>query len=216
MPEARFQDLSHDDRRDALAVAERNRSHNAHLLEKDVWVVATLGILFEALFAWHLTFHGGTSPSKVRRAIRRFSEDIDLNYDIRAFAPDLVSGSGDEASGTIYVLRSKSDLPIVMERRIANAKIDATFLLANVEVVATKELCNIKRKKLESLIHRIFDLTRFAIEIKDRFGNPVVLRAWLLVPFAVANEAVQRIKDGSIKSYVYDPQQTRLVERKAK
>ena len=97
MPEARFQDLSPDDRRDALEVAERNGSHKAHLLEKDVWFVATLGILFEAPFAGHLTFKGGTSLSKAWRAIRRFSEDIDITYDIRAFAPDLVSGSGDEA-----------------------------------------------------------------------------------------------------------------------
>ncbi len=97
MAETRFQDLSPDDRRDALEVAERNSSHKAHLLEKDLWVVAALGILFEASFAEHLTFKGGTSLSKAWRAIRRFSEDVDITYDIRAFAPDLVSGAGDEA-----------------------------------------------------------------------------------------------------------------------
>ena len=139
---------------------------------------------------------------------------------------------GDEASGTIYILRSKSDLPIVkkhrdvlhkigvtsgkVERRIANAKIDATFLLADVEVVATYELYNINRTKLENLIHRIFDPARLDIEIKDRFGNPVVPREWFLVPFNVVDEAVERIKDGSIKGYVYDPQQARLVEREAR
>ena len=67
------------------------------MLEKDIWVVATLAVLFEAPFAGHLTFKGGTSLSKVWRAIRRFSEDVDITYDIRAFAPDLVSGAGDEA-----------------------------------------------------------------------------------------------------------------------
>ena len=97
MAEPRYQDLSADDKRDALEVAERNSSHKAHLLEKDVWVVATLGVLFNAPFAGHLTFKGGTSLSKVWRAIRRFSEDIDVTYDIRAFAPDLISGAGDEA-----------------------------------------------------------------------------------------------------------------------
>ena len=97
MAEARYQDLPADDRRDALEVAERSSSHKAHLLEKDVWVVATLRVLFDAPFAGHLTFKGGTSLSKVWRAIRRFSEDIDITYDIRAFAPDLVSGAGDEA-----------------------------------------------------------------------------------------------------------------------
>ena len=97
MAETRFQDLSADDRRDALEVTERNSSYKAHLLEKDVWVVATLGVLFDAPFGPHLTFKGGTSLSKVWRAIRRFSEDIDITYDIRAFAPDLVSSAGDEA-----------------------------------------------------------------------------------------------------------------------
>lgn len=97
MVEARYQDLSDADRRDALQVAERGSVHKAHLLEKDIWVVAVLNVLFDAPFAEHLTFKGGTSLSKVWRTIRRFSEDVDFTYDIRAFAPDLVAGSGDEA-----------------------------------------------------------------------------------------------------------------------
>ena len=97
MAETPFQSLSGDDRRHALRVAEEKGNRRAHLLEKDIWVVATLGLLFEAPFANHLTFKGGTSLSKVWRAIRRFSEDVDITYDIRAFAPDLVSGAGDEA-----------------------------------------------------------------------------------------------------------------------
>lgn len=96
MSETRYQDLSSDDRRDALEVVERASGQKAHLLEKDIWVVATLGILFDAPFAEYLTFKGGTSLSKVWHAICRFSEDIDITYDIRACAPDLVSGSGDE------------------------------------------------------------------------------------------------------------------------
>ncbi len=61
MAETRYRDLSSDDRRDALEVAERISGHKAHLLEKDVWVVATLGVLFDAPFAGSLTFKGGTS-----------------------------------------------------------------------------------------------------------------------------------------------------------
>ena len=78
-------------------MAERDSSHKAHLLDEDIWVVATLGVLFDTPFAGNLIFKGGTSLSKVWRAIRRFSEDIDITYDIRAFAPDLVSGTGEEA-----------------------------------------------------------------------------------------------------------------------
>lgn len=97
MAETRYQDLPDTERRDALEVAERAGSHEAHLFEKDIWIVATLGVLFGAPFTDHLTFKGGTSLSKVWRAIRRFSEDVDITYDIRAFAPDLVAGSGDDA-----------------------------------------------------------------------------------------------------------------------
>ena len=132
------------------------------------------------------------------------------------------SADGDEASGTIYVLRSKSQHPTVadnrdvlhkigvtsgkVERRIANAKLDPTFLMAEVEIVATYELFNINRAKLENLIHRIFDTARLDIEIKDRFGNPVVPREWFLVPLFVIDEAVEKIKDGTISDHFYDPQ----------
>lgn len=128
---------------------------------------------------------------------------------------------GDETSGTIYVLRSKSNNPMVaanreivhkigvtggsVERRIENAKLDPTFLMADVDIVATYKLCNINRARLENLIQRIFDPVRLNIEIKDRFGNPVVPREWFLVPLFVIDEAVSRIKDGTITDYQYDP-----------
>ena len=97
MPETRYQDLPERERRDALGVAESNCGRKAHLLEKDIWVVATLDILFDSPFAKHLIFKGGTSLSKVWNVIHRFSEDVDVTYDIRAFAPDLVAGTGEEA-----------------------------------------------------------------------------------------------------------------------
>jgi hypothetical protein len=137
------------------------------------------------------------------------------------------SAEGDLASGTIYVLRSKSDHPIVaanrdilhkigvtggdVTRRLANAKLDPTFLMADVEIVATYELFNINRTKLENIIHRVFDPARLDVEIKDRFGQPVVPREWFLVPLFAVNEAVDRIKDGTITGYRYDPKVAALV-----
>ncbi len=97
MPEALYSNLSKEDRLYALSLAQDKGQYRAFLLEKDIWVVASLSILFDASFAKHLTFKGGTSLSKVWRAIRRFSEDVDITYDIRAIAPDLVAGTGDEA-----------------------------------------------------------------------------------------------------------------------
>jgi Meiotically up-regulated gene 113 len=133
---------------------------------------------------------------------------------------------GDEASGTVYVLRSKSDHPTVathrevlhkigvtggdVARRIANARFDPTFLMADVEIVASYELYNINRTRLENIIHRVFDPARLDIEIKDRFGNPVIPREWFLVPRFVIDEAVDRIKDGTITDYTYNPKTAAL------
>ena len=97
MADIQYERLSAAERRDALEVAERQCGQKTYLLDKDTWVVAILRVLFEAPFGPHLVFKGGTSLSKVWRAIRRFSEDIDITYDIRGFAPDLVAGGDDEA-----------------------------------------------------------------------------------------------------------------------
>jgi hypothetical protein len=139
------------------------------------------------------------------------------------------TGVEDQASGTIYVLRSKSLHPTVtrhrdvlhkigvtggsLARRFANARFDPTFLMADVDVVATYELYNVNRTRLENLIHRIFGAARLDIEIKDRFGKPVVPQEWFLVPLFVVDEAVARIKDGTIADYLYDPVTAKLTRR---
>ena len=92
-----FQSLSPGDRRDALEVASSLSERRAHLLEKDIWVVHTLRAMMESPFGRDLTFKGGTSLAKAYHAIRRFSEDLDITYDIRAIAPDLVADYGEEA-----------------------------------------------------------------------------------------------------------------------
>lgn len=137
-----------------------------------------------------------------------------------------VADATDSESGTVYVLRSKSDHPLIsgnrdvihkigvtgskIETRIANANLDATFLMAEVEVIATYELFNINRSKLENLIHRFFTPARIEIEIKDRFGIPIKPREWFLVPLQAINEAIERIQDGSIAAYRYDPNEAKL------
>lgn len=127
---------------------------------------------------------------------------------------------GDLESGTIYVLRSRSEHPFIKENRhiihkigvtgsdlksrIANAPTDPTFLLAEVEVVATYKLAGIDRNKFEKLLHRIFSKAQLDLAIKDRFGNPVKPREWFMLPLNVINEAIERIRDGSITEMVYD------------
>jgi len=176
-------------------------------------------------------FDNGTESNMLMRSLQRALNKDDAGRRITdPSAGPLFSDQtidGDEASGTIYVLRSKSDHPLVaenrdlvhkigvtnmsVEKRIAGAHLQPTFLMANVEVVATYELYNINRTKLENLIHRIFEPARLEIEIMDRFGRPVIPREWFLVPIFAIKDAVERIKDGTISGYVYDPKQARLV-----
>lgn len=131
------------------------------------------------------------------------------------------SSEDDVASGTVYVLRSLSNHPTIQESRdvihkigvtggevktrIANAKNDPTFLMSDVEVVATYQLANINRFKLEKLIHQFFEPVKLEIEIKDRFGKPIKVREWFLVPLFMIDELVKRIQDGTISEYYYDP-----------
>jgi hypothetical protein len=134
-------------------------------------------------------------------------------------------------SGTIYVLRSLSDHPFVQEhrnvihkigvtggdiqRRIAGARLDPTFLMADVEIVATYQLSNINRVKLENLIHRFFETAKLEIAITDRFGRPVVPREWFIAPLSVIDEAVGKIRDGSIVDSFYDATAGKIAERDA-
>ena len=96
MPDSIFS-LSARDRADFFQAAVARVGRNAILLEKDVWVVWALRALFEDPIGAHLVFKGGTSLSKAHRLIERFSEDVDLTYDIRELAADLLPrGEGGE------------------------------------------------------------------------------------------------------------------------
>ncbi len=91
---AEFFQLSTAERLEVLNTAANTSGIPPHLLEKDIWVVWSLQHLFTGPYAQHLVFKGGTSLSKAYGVIRRFSEDVDLTYDIRAIASDLIGDTG--------------------------------------------------------------------------------------------------------------------------
>ncbi|WP_273444804.1 GIY-YIG nuclease family protein [Neolewinella agarilytica] len=168
--------------------------------------------------------NGTESNILLRSLIRAMYKDETSRFITEAsgpgglFAGDLAED--DQQSGTIYVLRSHSDHPTIstnrevihkigvtgndVKKRIANAKNDATFLLADVEVVATYKLANIYPFKLEKIIHKFLEPAKLEIEIKDRFGKPVTAREWFLVPLPAIDEMVDRVMDGTIREYYYD------------
>lgn len=133
----------------------------------------------------------------------------------------------DKQSGTIYVLRSKSDHPFVVqnrnlvhkigvttgsvEDRIRGAHLQPTFLLAGVEIIATYQLYTVLPHKLESKIHQLFGNARIDITIPSYHGRQKPAKEWFLVPLSVIDEAIKRIKDGSIDAYIYDQKAMKLI-----
>lgn len=177
-------------------------------------------------------YANGTESDLLQRSLQRalYKDDTGRRItDSDTDAGPLFGGTAepeDIASGTLYVLRSLSSDSFIaehrktlhkigitggkVETRIANAEHDATYLLAKVEVVATYQLSNVNRFKMENLFHKIFAAAQLDITIPDRFGKPFRPREWFVVPLPVIDEAVRRILDGTITQVVYDPQTASL------
>lgn len=178
-----------------------------------------------------VVYANGTESNLLRRSLQRALYKDESGR--RLTGIDMGPLFGDEAepddieTGTIYVLRSLSSHPYIAQHRelihkigvtggkvaarIADAENDATYLLAAVEIVAEYKLHNLSRTKLENLFHRVFGAVQLDLTIEDRFGKPVKPKEWFVVPLQVIDEAVARIRDGSITELVYDPHSARLV-----
>lgn len=208
------------------------------ILDGQKVIVAELGEPFVSDYGrpdrrLRVVYDNGTESDLLVRSLQRA-----LNKDKasrRITEPDLgplfsdEEGEDDLPTGYIYVLRSKSEHPFVTEHRsvvhkigvtggdvkgrIANAKKDPTYLLADVEIVATFKLSNINRKGLEALLHKFFGSARLDLELKDRFGGQVEPREWFLVPLPVIEEAIQKLIEGTIGNFRYDSEAAKLVAR---
>ena len=204
--------------------------HKALVAEVGQWFTPEHGERDRRL---RVIFDNGTESDLLIRSLRRALNKDENSRRIVPPQPEteddfsdlgpLFSGKADEddcASGTIYVARSLSDDPFMQEHsevlhkigitggdprvRIAGAKRDPTYLLAEAELVATYKLANINRNSLESLLHKFFARARLDVALADRFGSKVQPREWFLVPLPVIAEVVDRIKDGTISKYRYD------------
>jgi hypothetical protein len=133
--------LSRQDQAEALEVAAARTGRPAHLLEKDIWVVWVLSAIYDSNLAKTLTFKGGTSLSKVFGIIDRFSEDVDLTYDIRELVPDLLRGGNpipDTASQEKKITSAvRSRLPVWIDetvKPVIQAALDSAGLTASLTV----------------------------------------------------------------------------------
>lgn len=180
-----------------------------------------------------LIFANGTESNLLLRSLQRaFYDDASARRVVRAKEAAQLTFGGDwepddVEAGMIYVLRSKSDNPFIeanrevihkigvtggdVKVRIANARKDATYLLADVEIVAIYKLANINRTKLEQLLHKFFASARLDVELKDRFGFEVIPREWFLLPLAVIQDAIEKLMEGNLADYRYDAGMAKIV-----
>lgn len=177
-------------------------------------------------------FDNGTQSGMLMRSLQRQLNEDEAGRRITEPSPGPLfadkAEDGESETGTIYVLRSNSDHPLVsahrevihkigvtsgsVETRIAGAEKSSTYLLAGVEIVATYKVYGVNCQKLEALLHKVFAGAKYDLTIQDRFGHAVKPREWFLVPINVIDEAVQRIRDRTIVDYRYDREVGALVQ----
>ncbi|OKH17573.1 GIY-YIG nuclease family protein [[Limnothrix rosea] IAM M-220] len=142
------------------------------------------------------------------------------SFDLGPLFSQTEESASDVPTGYIYVLRSHSEDPYIVQnrdiihkigvtngdvkKRIANAKKESTYLLADVEIVQVFTLTNVHAKKLEALLHKFFEAARLQVKIQDRFGNPVQPKEWFLVPLSVIETVIEKIQLGTLDQFFYD------------
>lgn len=129
-------------------------------------------------------------------------------------------------SGWIYVLRSKSSDPEIssiqnlhklgfsksqVSERIKSASKEATYLFADVEIVASYSCYGTDVHALENLLHRFFGAVCLNLDVYDQSGNRFVPREWFCVPLHVINEAIELVKNNTIFNFKYDAKKQEIV-----
>ena len=168
--------------------------------------------------------NGSEADIKFRTITKNLSVDGYSIMDCSEMSPEEFERSftltdKDVESGTIYVLRSKSSCPEIaaikdlykigftvtsIESRIANAKNEPTYLCADVEVVATWKVYNVKSSTFEALIHKLFAPVQLQVTVDGH--RP---KEWFIIPFKVIEEAINAIISG--KSIEYNSQFKQII-----
>ena len=121
-------------------------------------------------------------------------------------------------NGYIYILKTKNPklskydnlykigcTTSSVSERIRNAKNEATYLFADVEIVSSLRCYNIIPEDLEDRIHRFFNLQRLDIHIFDKNNNLFRPREWFVVNIKAIKDAIGLILRNEESQYAYDP-----------
>ena len=156
-------------------------------------------------------------------AVTELQEESEKRFFVNADLTD-----HDKVTGYIYILSSLSDNPAIknqkdlykigfstntVEERVANAAHEPTYLMAPVKIVASYKVVNLNSQHFEDLIHQILKVVRFHVSVVDDKGISHEPQEWFVVPLDVVNVIIEKVMDGSIAGYTYNPEMKCLEKR---
>lgn len=179
-------------------------------------------------------YENGTESDILLQTLRK--NIVGEGYAVSELQEEAMSGffcnsdvtSGDKVTGYIYILQSLSTNQDIrrernlykigfttddVEQRIANAENDPTYLMAPVKIIATYKVVNMNSQKFENLIHQLLKPVQFQVTVFDGKGIGHQPQEWFTVPLAVVDAIIQKIMDGTIVGYTYNPKMECLEKR---
>lgn len=178
-------------------------------------------------------FENGTSSNLLFRSLGRLVQQKGklITDTLESIEDDLQKKAGliaeeDVKSGWIYVLKSKSPNPKILQikdlykigfsttsvkDRVKNAAKQATYLFADVEIIATYKCFNLNTHNFENLLHRFFGECCLNIDLYDENKKRINPREWFVVPLSIINEVIELIISGGIVNYSYDTTFQKLI-----
>jgi len=170
----------------------------------------------------HCIFENGTESDMLLRSLSaELYKDGKVLSQLNAEIEEGLSqiAKDDKLSGYIYILKSKSDDEIIrnienlykigyasssVQERIKNAKNEATYLMADVELVTSYRVYNLNAKKLEKLLHQFFGNSCLNIKIVANDGEYHTPREWFIAPLYLIKQALLMVENEEIIYYSYD------------
>ncbi|MDB4002503.1 GIY-YIG nuclease family protein [Oceanospirillaceae bacterium] len=181
----------------------------------------------------HLIFENGTESNMLLRSLATELYKDETGRRVMPKSENALDGmlgikEDDQASGYIYILKSLSANPEIssiqnlykigyattsVEKRIANASKESTYLMASVHHVSSYKCFNMNAQKYENLLHTFFGKACLDIEVADSDGKMCKPREWFIAPLKAIEMAIQLLINGEIIHYRYDLMIEDVVER---
>lgn len=207
----------------------------------DMFIVEGALAYIAEVGAWHtrgeqkdarlrIVYDNGTQSDHLLRSFGKALYRSDNSRRVlQPAAGPLFEAAKPPVTGCIYVARTLSKDPVLADLRdhvlkigsttgapadrVAGARHDPTFLLAEAKILDEYETRGIPPHKIEGLLHRFFGAACVQVELPDRFGRSVDPREWFIVSRESVEQAVRLIATKSLHLYRYSVSEDRIAAR---